>query len=49
MIVCSNDNPGLTLTYFTTWANFANTACKVGNVTMLYYLEITAACGLEVG
>ena len=24
ILVCSNDNPGLTSTFFTAWANFAN-------------------------
>ena len=40
IIFCSNDKPGLPLTYFTTRSNFATYAFTWENVTMTDSLEI---------
>ena len=56
IIFCSNDNPGLTLTYFIVWSNFELRLLYVENVTMMDSLKkmtmmdslkIIASCGLE--
>ena len=47
-IDCSNDDPGLILTYFTARSNFAEWAFILENVTMIDSLEI-AACDQEIG
>ena len=47
IISYSNDNPGLTLTYFT--ARSATWAFIWANMTMMYSLEIIASCDLEFG
>ena len=44
IIDCTNDNPGLTLTYFTARSNFV-----WENVTVCFFLYFFAACDLEVG
>ena len=49
IIFCSNDKPGLTLTYFTARSNFATYAFTRENVTMMDSLESIASCGLEFG
>ena len=49
IIFCSNDNPGLTLTYFTARSNFATLAFIWENVTMMDSLDIIASCHLEFG
>ena len=49
IIVCSNDNHGLTLTYFTARSNFAAKAFIWENVTVKDSLEIIEACDLKVG
>ena len=46
---CSNDNPVLILTYFTTRSNFATSAFIRENVTMMDTLEMIASCDLEFG
>ena len=47
IIICSNDNPGLTLTYFVARSNLASLAFVWGNVTIKDSLEIFAACDME--
>ena len=49
IIFCSNDNPGLTLTYFTACSNFATYDFIWENVTMMDSLKIIASCDLEFG
>ena len=46
-IICANNDPGLTLTYFTARSNTANSAFIWENVTMMDSLEIIASCDLE--
>ena len=46
IIFCSNDNPGLTLTYFTAWSNVGIKAFIWENVTMMDSLKIIASCDL---
>ena len=48
-IIYANYDPGLTLTYFTAWSNFATKAFTWENVTMMDSLEIIASCDLEFG
>ena len=48
-IVCSNDDPRLTLSCLLTMSNFATLAFIWENVIMMDSLEIFAACDLEVG
>ena len=48
-IVCANNDPGLTLTFFTTMSNFATWAFTWEIVTMMDSLEIIASCDLEFG
>ena len=48
-VVCSNDNPGLTLScLITAMSNFA-TGFYMKNAIMMDVLEIVAACDMEVG
>ena len=47
IIVCTNYDPGLTLTYFTAMSNFVHFIME--NVTMMDSLEIIASCDLEFG
>ena len=42
-----NDNPGLTLTYFTAWSNLATLAFIWENVTNVDSMKIIASCDLE--
>ena len=49
IIICANDDPGLTLTYFTARSNFATYAFTWENITMMNSLEIIASCDLEFG
>ena len=49
VIFCSNDSPGLTLTYFMARANFATYAFILENVTMVDSFETIASCDLEFG
>ena len=49
IIFCSNDKPGLTLTYFTARSNFATYAFTWENVTVMDYFEIIVYYGLEFG
>ena len=49
IIVCSNDNPGLTLTYFTARSNFVTSAFLWEKVKTVDLLETIAACDLKVG
>ena len=39
-IICANNDPGLTLTYFTSRSNFATSAVTWENVSMMDSLEI---------
>ena len=47
-IVCSNDNPRLTLSCLTAMSNFATFAFIWENVIIMDSLENVAACDLEV-
>ena len=47
IILCSNDNRGLFLTYYKARSNVATCAFVWKNVTMTDYLEIIAFCDLE--
>ena len=49
IIVCSNDDPGLTLTYFTAWSNFVTWAFPLGKVKTVSYSKTIAASDLKVG
>ena len=49
IIICSNDNPGLTLALFTAWSNFATKVFIWENVTMMDSLKMFASCELEFG
>ena len=49
IIVCSNDNPELTLTYLMARSNFASWAFIWENVTIMDSLVVIAACDMEVG
>ena len=49
IIFCSNDNPELALTYFTTMSINATYAFIWENVTMIDSLEMNAFCDQEVG
>ena len=49
IIFCSNNDPGLTLTYFTARSNFKTMALIWDNVTMMESLEIIASCELKFG
>ena len=50
IIVYSNDDPGSTMTCFTTRSNFAIIMALIQeNVTMMDFLELIAASDLEIG
>ena len=49
IIVCSNDGPGLTLTYFTARSNFVISAFLQEKVKTYGFSETIAACDLKVG
>ena len=46
---CSNDDPGLTLTYFTARSNFGTWAFIWENETLMDSLEIIASSDLDFG
>ena len=46
IIVCSNDDLGLTLTYFTTRSNFVTLACS--REKKVDYSETIATCDLKL-
>ena len=48
-IICANNDPGLTVTYFTARSNFATWAFTWENVRMMDSLEIIGSCDLEFG
>ena len=45
---CSNFDPGLTLTYFTSRSNLVTKAFVWEKVKIIYFLETIAALGLKV-
>ena len=49
IIVCSNNDPGLTLTHFWARLNFAAYPFIFKNVTVMDSLEIHTACDLDIG
>ena len=49
MIVCSHDNPGLTLTCFTTMSNCVTYAILYKKVKTIDFSETIAACDLKDG
>ena len=49
IIVCSNDDPGLTLTFFFASSNFATKTFMKENMTMMDSLDIITGCDLEIG
>ena len=49
IIICSNDDPGLTLTYFTARSNLVTLAFLWEKVKTVDFSEIIAACDLKVG
>ena len=49
IIICSNDDPGLTLTYFTTRSNFVIWAFPEEKVKTVDFSETIAASDLKVG
>ena len=49
VIICANCYPGLTLNYFMARSNFATSAFRWENLTMMDSLEIIASCDLEFG
>ena len=49
IIVCSNDDPGLTLTYFTARSNLVTYAFLWEKVKTVDFSETIAACDLKVG
>ena len=49
IIVCSNDDPGVTLTYFTARSNLVTKAFLWEKVKTVDCSETVAACDLEVG
>ena len=49
IIIYSNDDPPLTVTYFTTRSKFVTYAFIYDHVTMMASLEIIAACDIEIG
>ena len=48
IIICSNDDPGLTLTYFTARLNFV-TGFSIGKSETVDFSEAIAACDLKSG
>ena len=49
IIVCSNDDPGMTLTYFTAMSNFVTYAFLKEKVKTVDFIETIPACDLKVG
>ena len=49
IIICSNDDPGLTLTYFTARLNLVIWAFSQEKVKTVDILETIAASGIKVG
>ena len=49
IIVCSNDDPGLTLTYFTARLNFVTWAFPLEKVKTVNFSETVSASDLNVG
>ena len=47
--VYTNDDPGLTLTYFTSRSNLVTVALLEGKVKTMNFSETIAACVLKVG
>ena len=48
-IICSNDDPGVTLTYFTARSNLVTLAFLWEKVKTVDFSETIAACDLKVG
>ena len=48
IIVCSNDDPGVTLTYFTAMSKFCNLGFSVGKSKKGNFSETIAACDLTL-
>ena len=48
-MIYSNDDPGLTLTYFTARPNFVTWAFPLEKVKTVDFSETIAACDLKVG
>ena len=48
-ILCSNYDPGMTLTYFMARSNFATLVFIWKNVTMMDSLDFIASCALKLG
>ena len=49
ILICLNDDPKLTLTYFTTRSNFVTSAFLYEKVKIVDFSEIIAACDLKIG
>ena len=49
IIVCSNDDPGVTLTYFTARSNLVTYAFLLEKLKTVDFSETVAACDLKVG
>ena len=49
IIICSNDDPGVTLTYFTARSNLVTYAFLWDKVKTMDFSETNAACDLKVG
>ena len=49
IIVCSNNDPGVTLTYFTARSNLVTLAFLWEKVKTVDFSETIAACDLKVG
>ena len=49
IINCSNDDPGVTLTYFTARSNLVTSAILWEKVKTVDFSETIAACDLKVG
>ena len=47
--MCSNDDPGVTLTYFTARSNLVTYAFLLEKVKTVDFSETIAACDLKVG
>ena len=48
-ILCSNYDPGMTLTYFMAMSNFSTLVFIWKNVTMMDSLDFIASCALKLG
>ena len=49
IIVCSNDDPQVTLTYFTARSNLVTLVFLWGKVKTVDFSETIAACDLKIG